>query len=216
MSAIRDSLKIDGRTLSTLALVLSLTPGCITEPDTVDNDASNVLVEIVSMQGQAFDDQGPGDAAVDLFSDVCFAPPGSGCSVFNDNAIVTMRAFLKDPAQVGSDEPTNINHVVFERYRVTYIRADGRNVPGVDVPYPFDGVANFVIPTGSVQGTERGFIIVRHQAKVETPLRELLGSSNFAIISTIAQVDFYGHDLAGRAITVTGYLNITFADFGNS
>ena len=208
MIAMRESLKVDGRTLSVLALVLSLAPGCITEPDTVTNDASNVILEIVSMGGQAVDDQGPGETVVDLFSDVCFAPAGD-CSVFNDNGVVTMRAIPKDRTQFADD----INSVTIERYRVTYVRADGRNVPGADVPYPFDGVANFLV---GIDGTEveRAFVVVRHQAKTESPLREIQADLT-AILSVIAQIDFYGHDSAGRAITVTGYLNITFADFFN-
>ena len=210
MIAMRESLKVDGRTLSVLALVLALTPACITEPDTVDNDASNVIVQVVSMGGQPFDDEGAGETAVDLFSDVCFSTTGTGCAVFNDNGVVTMRAYPKDPSQFSAD----INSVVFERYRVTYVRADGRNVEGVDVPYAFDGAANFTVPI-SGDDVERGFVVVRHQAKVETPLRELIGSSNFAIISVLARIDFYGRDGAGRTVTATAYLNITFADFGN-
>jgi hypothetical protein len=213
MSAIREGFKIVGRTLAVLALVLSLTPGCITEPDTVDNNASNAMVEIVSMLGQAVLADGPGDAVTDLFSDVCFAgPTDTSCSIFNDNGLVTMRAFPKDRTQLSTAE-LGINSVTFERYRVTYNRADGRNVAGVDVPYAFDGATNFTL---SLDGTEveRGFIVVRHQAKAESPLREI--QSNFAAtLSVIARIDFYGHDGSGRTVTATGFLNITFADFTN-
>lgn len=211
MSAMMESLKIAGRTLSALAVALCLAPGCITEPDTVDNDASNVIVQILTMQGQDVDAQGLGDIADDLFSDVCNAVVfQSGCGVFNDNGIVTMQAFPKDRTQLSSG-PLGINSVQFERYRVTYIRADGRNVPGVDVPYPFDGVANFLVPADG-SDVARSFVIVRHQAKSESPLREISGNLA-ARLSVIAQVDFYGHDGAGRAVKVTGYLNITFSDF---
>lgn len=214
MSAMRESLKIEGRTLPVLALVLSLSPGCITEPDTVTNDASNVIVQIETMQGQAVDDQGPGTTGDDLFSDVCFAAAvGAGCSVFNDNGIVTMLAFPKDRSQL-STEDVGINSVQFERYRVTYVRADGRNVPGVDVPYPFDGAANFLVPPDGITTVVRSFLIVRHQAKVESPLREIQANLS-AILSVLARIDFYGHDGAGRTVTVTGYLNISFADFPN-
>jgi hypothetical protein len=210
MSAMRDSLKIHGRTLSVLALVLSLAPGCITEPDTVDNDASNVLVQLVNMGASQSDLDGVGETVTDLLSDVCFAdeehPP---CTVFNDNGVVTMRAIPKDQTSLTSD----INGVTFTRYRVTFIRADGRNVPGVDVPYPFDGAANFIVPVTGAE-IERGFILVRHQAKTESPLREITFNRSI-ILSVIAQVDFFGADGAGRAVQVTGYVNITFADFAN-
>ena len=47
-----------------------------------------------------------------------------------------------------------------------YIRADGRNTPGVDVPYGFDGAL-----TATVSGsTTVGFELVRHIAKEEAPL----------------------------------------------
>jgi hypothetical protein len=215
MIAMRESMKTLGRTLSVLALVLAVTPACITEPDTVTNDASNVIVQIVRMQGQSVDDQGIGDSVDDLFSDVCFSVTTlngqTACSVFNDNGVVTMRAFPKDRTQLASE----FNSITIERYRVTYVRADGRNVPGVDVPHPFDGVANFLVPvtTDEISEVERGFVIVRHQAKHESPLREISLNPS-ATISVLAQVDFYGHDSAGRLVTVTGYLNITFADFG--
>ena len=210
MIAMRESFKIDGRTLSVLALVLSLTPGCITEPDTLTNDASNALVQIVNMGAQSTDLQGLGEVGSDLLSDVCFAdedhPP---CTIFNDNGVVTMRGVPKDRTQLSSD----INNVTFTRYRVTFIRADGRNVQGVDVPYAFDGAFNVTIPVPGDE-VERGFILVRHQAKGESPLREISFNRSL-ILSVIAQVDFYGADNAGRAVQVTGYVNITFADFAN-
>ncbi len=93
---------------------------------------------------------------------------------------------------------------------MTYVRADGRNVPGVDVPYPFDGVANFTVPLTGAE-VERGFLLVRHQAKAESPSEGNHLESTSMILSVIAQVDFYGEDGAGRAVMVTGYVNITFA-----
>ena len=51
-----------------------------------------------------------------------------------------------------------------------FIRADGRNTPGVDVPYGFDGAF-----TATVSGGEPtvGFELVRHIAKEEAPLAAL-------------------------------------------
>jgi hypothetical protein len=209
MGANRKSTGFDGTRLI-LALGLSLAAGCITEPDTLTDDSTNTVVQIVSMGASSTDLEGAGEAGSDLLSDVCFAdeehPP---CTLFNDNGSVTMRAFPKDPAQLVSDT----NNVTFTRYRVTFVRADGRNVPGVDVPYAFDGVANFTVPIGG-EDVDRGFILVRHQAKAESPLKEI-SQNRSLILSVIAQVDFYGADGSGRAIQVTGYVNITFADFAN-
>ena len=210
MTAMRESLKVDARTLSVLAIVLALTPACITEPDTVTNDASNALVQIVRMGATSSDFEGVGEAVDFLLSDVCFAdeehPP---CTLFNDNGVVTLRAVPKDRTQPAND----INDVTFTRYRVTFIRADGRNVQGVDVPYAFDGAFNVTVPVTGL-GVDGGFILIRHQAKAESPLREISFNRSL-ILSVIAQVDFYGADGSGRAVQVTGYVNVTFADFAN-
>lgn len=192
---------------SLLAFLTSF--GCLTEPDSVKKDTTNVIINVVKMTATSSDFTGTGTESDFLLSDVCFAddthPP---CSYFNDNGAVEMQATLKDQSQGAS----NIDSVVFERYRVTFIRADGRNVPGVDVPYPFDGAANFTVPFDGTSASE-AFVVVRHSAKIESPLRELTG--NGTLISVLAQIDFFGHDLAGRAIQATGYLNVTFGDFGN-
>jgi hypothetical protein len=135
-------------------------------------------------------------------------PPN--CTVTNDNAAVNMQAQPKDFSQPAGQ----VNDIVFTRYRVTYIRADGRNVPGVDVPYPFDGAANFRV---DFDGSEvvRVFMIVRPQAKLESPLLEMQFGGGSQVISVLARVDFFGTDIAGRQIQVTGTINITFADFAD-
>jgi hypothetical protein len=193
-----------------LGLVLSFLTsfGCVTEPDSVKKDTTNVLFNVVKLTAESGQPTGVGTESDFLLSDVCFSddthPP---CSYFNDNGIVEIRAQLKDATQAGS----SMDSVVFERYRVTFVRADGRNVAGVDVPYPFDGAVNFTVPFDA--SASSAFVVVRHQAKIETPLRELREGGT--LISVLAQIDFYGHDLAGRSVQVTGYLNITFGDFGN-
>lgn len=203
-------IRMSPSTVIKAALVVSLAAGWGCKTATEDDNASNVIVRVVDMSAEAGELGGPAEAASDLFSDVCFSndtvPP---CAVFNDNGVVTMTAIVKDRTHLASQ----INDVVFERYRVTYERADGRNVPGIDVPYAFDGAANFTVPADGTE-VQRGFVVVRHQAKRETPLREI-SLSPTGILSVIARIDFYGRDIAGRAVTVTGYLNITFGDFAN-
>ena len=186
--------------LLTLPLLLQLS-GC-TATSTEDNDSTNTFVTILSMQS---------DDGDDLNSDVCTTDDNGVCTVINDNGVVTMVAqpkSLRDPSSL-------VNDIVFSRYRVTYVRADGRNVPGVDVPFPFDGVANFRVPVDQSQ-TSRAFLLVRVQAKLESPLKELEGGGGSLVISTIARIDFFGQDLAGRQIQVTGFINVTFADFADT
>ena len=77
------------------------------------------------------------------------------------------------------------------------------------MPYAFDGAI-----TGTVSDSASfGFTLVRHQAKAEAPLGAL--ETNFVVISTIAEVTFYGHDQTGRAVSVTGKISVHFANFAD-
>ena len=132
-------------------------------------------------------------------------------TIFNDIGEVTMRIVLRDPGISGTAAPTDVNQVTFSRYRVVYRRNDGRAVEGVDVPYGFDSGLTFTVPAdGSITV---GFDLVRHSAKEEAPLRALVSSPNF--LATIAEVTFYGKDLAGNDVVVSGSMGITFGDFGD-
>jgi hypothetical protein len=134
-------------------------------------------------------------------------------TIFDDGGKITLRTLLKDAGNPGAQtSPSNLNAVTVDRYRVVFTRADGHNIQGVDVPFAFDGAATATVTPGPV---EVGFEIVRHQAKVEAPLKALanLGGSKF--LSTIAQVTFYGHDQAGNEVEVTGSISVNFADFGD-
>ncbi len=68
-------------------------------------------------------------------------------TVYNDVGRATIRAELKNT--VNPTAPTSVNAVTLTRYRVTYKRADGRNTPGVDVPYGFDGAVTRTITVGA-------------------------------------------------------------------
>ena len=129
-------------------------------------------------------------------------------TIFNDVGLATLSLQAKNVALT----PSGVNAVTIDRIHVEYVRADGHNTPGVDVPYAFDGAATATIPaTGSAT---IGFEIVRHNAKEESPLVQLINSSN--IITTICRVTFYGHDQAGNEINVTGSIQIDFGNFGDA
>lgn len=130
-------------------------------------------------------------------------------TIFNDTGAATLRVTRKDPSVVS----TGINSVTITRYRVTFRRADGRNTPGVDVPYGFDGGVSATIPVDSE--AEVVFDLVRHAAKLEPPLRNMVGSGGQIFISTIAEITFYGRDQNGNEVSVTGMLDVTFGDFGD-
>jgi hypothetical protein len=132
---------------------------------------------------------------------------------FNDLGQVAFRLALKNPGlPVGSLGPSELNSITINRYRVVYRRTDGRNTPGVDVPYAFDGAFTVTV---SADGGSGGFDLVRHQAKLEAPLRNLVGLGGGLILGTIAEVTFYGRDQAGNEVMATGNISINFGDFGD-
>jgi hypothetical protein len=131
-------------------------------------------------------------------------------TIFNDPGRVTFKLGLKDPGPASSPvTPTQNNWITVTQYHVQYVRSDGHNIEGVDVPYAFDGGL-----AGTVSGdTTLGFTLVRNQAKMEAPLAAL--ATNPIVLSTIARVTFYGHDQTGREVSVTGNVDVTFANFGD-
>ncbi len=134
-------------------------------------------------------------------------------TIFSDAGRVVVTLALKNPGVPGSPtSPTAMNDVTFTRYRVVYKRADGRNTPGVDVPYPFDSAATFTARVGTP--VTAGFELVRITAKEEAPLRALVTNGN-TFITTIADVTFYGQDRAGNDVSAGGSIGITFGNFGD-
>ncbi|SRR6266542_135775 len=144
-----------------------------------------------------------------LLSDVVTVVDGVP-TIFNDVARVTFTLGLKDPGPASSPTvPTQNNWITVDRYHVRFIRSDGHNIEGVDVPYAFDGGL-----TATVADTvSAGFQIVRHNAKEEAPLAALQFSP--VIISAIAEITFYGHDQTGRAVSATGNLGVNFGNFAD-
>ena len=133
--------------------------------------------------------------------------------IFNDLAQATMRIIPKDAGNGAiSLAPTPLNNVTINRYRITFIRADGRNTPGVDVPYPVDGA---VTATIGATPTVVGFEMVRHQQKLEQPLRSLANFGGRLFISTIAEIIFFGADQVGNAVQVRGTISVSFSDYAD-
>ena len=130
---------------------------------------------------------------------------------FNDLGRVTFSLGLKDPGPAGSPtQPTQNQFITVDRYNVRFFRADGRTTQGVDVPYEFDGA--FTVTVGSSQA-EAGFTIVRNIAKREAPLQAL--RTNGLILSTIAEITFYGRDQTGHEVVATARTSVDFANFGD-
>jgi hypothetical protein len=183
-----------GRHVLALAAGVSLFAASSCSQAIRTGQASSYLV-IASLTG------GPqGDSTVE--SDVV----SDDGTVVTDVGQATLSLQMKDP---GGPGPSPVNAITITQYRVEYVRSDGRNVEGVDVPFSFtSGVTTTINGSGSVS-----FTLVRLQAKQESPLRALRSGGGARIISTIARVTFYGHDQTGREVSVTGNLDVTFADW---
>jgi hypothetical protein len=141
-------------------------------------------------------------------SDTVYVP-----TIFEDFGQVSLRVVLKDPGTPASPaSPTALNEITVNRYHVVFKRADGRNTPGTDVPYPFDGAV-----TATIGGTATtvSFVLVRAQAKIDPPLKALRNIGSSQLISTLAEVTFYGQDQTGNAVSVTGTISVNFADWGD-
>ncbi len=128
---------------------------------------------------------------------------------YNDIGTAEFRVEAKNPTV----PTTGINAVTITRYRVVFRRSDGRNTPGVDVPYGFDGAATTTISPGGTGSVS--FDLIRHQAKLEPPLRNLAGFGGLGFISTIAEITFYGHDQNGNELIATGSMDVQFGDFAD-
>jgi hypothetical protein len=201
-------------TIGGLALVAALNASC---GNVVRQGKAPVflVVDLLQASRGAVD---PGEPGGVLTSDVLTlvtspepCTPESPCpTVFDDFGRVSLRTAMKD---VGSPTgPSTNNDVTITRYRVVFRRADGRNTQGVDVPYSFDGAMTATIPGGgSIK--DLSFELVRHNAKMEAPLVQLITSPT--IISTIAEVTFYGRDLVGNEISATGSISVNFGNFGD-
>lgn len=146
-----------------------------------------------------------------LLSDVITVVDDSA-TLFNDIGRVSLSLGLKDPGSATSPNvPTQNQAITVDRYRVRYVRADGRNTPGVDVPYGFDGAFTMTVTGGGAATV--GFDLVRNTAKQEAPLAALARTP--VLINTIAEVTFFGRDLTGREVSATGRISVTFGNFGD-
>jgi hypothetical protein len=177
---------------------------------------SQVVITRLEAASGAEPEEFGGTLSSDVITLVDRQLPGGGTTlvptIFADLGQVTMTLVLKDPATLDvANTPSVINQVTFTRYRVTYRRADGRNSPGVDIPYAFDGAMTLTVPpSGEVTGS---FLLVRQTAKQEAPLRSLQTSN--VLLQAIADVTFYGQDQAGNEVAASGSILVTFGDFGD-
>jgi hypothetical protein len=184
-----------------LAVVVAASASCGDVVRTGRSPSYLVVDLLEARQGQTT----TGRASGVLFSDVI-----TGGTIFADTGEVTLSAAFKNVNSVTA--PTTNNDITITRYHVQYRRADGRNQEGVDVPYGFDAGATGTVSVGGTLTLT--FVLLRNVAKLETPLVQL--ASNLNVLSTIAEVTFYGRDQAGNEVNVTGTISIEFANYGDA
>jgi hypothetical protein len=132
-------------------------------------------------------------------------------TIFNDLGQVQMRMALKNT--ITPSAPSVQTQITFTRYHVDFRRTDGRNTQGTDVPYSFDGGVTITVP--SEGDVTFAFELVRNQAKLEAPLQNLRNGGGAILISTIAEITFYGRDQVGNEVVATGTLSVNFGDFAD-
>jgi hypothetical protein len=189
--------------MRTAALAAAVLIGCVSCGDVVRSSRSPVLVTVTNLT--------PAVLLSDVIRNVTAPSPCSPTSpcptVFSDNATATITAAMKD---VGI-APTTNNQITINRYHVDFRRADGRSIEGVDVPRAFDGAVTASIPANGSASVP--FELVRHLSKSESPLVQLINSSN--VIATIAVVTFYGTDAVGNEVAAVGQVTVNFGNFGD-
>jgi hypothetical protein len=201
------------RSASRVIVLAALAAGAASCGDVVRDSRAPVVLVLNTLQGAPGNK--PGSFGVPLSSDVVTnvttplpCTTTSPCpTVFDDLGQAAFAVVMKDTTIA----PTSNNQVTLTSYHVQFIRSDGRNVEGVDVPYAFSGGMTLTIAAGGT-GTA-SFELVKLSAKQETPLVQLI--TNPIEISTVAQVTFYGTDLVGNAVSVMGTISVNFANFGD-
>ncbi len=189
--------------------------GCT--PDWAKANSTPFIIEIAGIRPAGETAFGP------IRSDVSV-----GGTLFNDDAAVLVNVFRKNNS-MSSVSP--VEHVYLERYEVRYFRTDGRNQEGVDVPFRISGpLGNVRFHTAAAGGpgeveVEVLITIVRHQAKAEPPLRNLVGGvfgdtgaiqfPGSGVLTTVAEITIHGRTVQGQGLEAKGNVQVTFADFAD-
>ena len=201
------------RSINRLIVLAAFVAASVSCGDVVRQGHSPVLLVINSLQAA----QGSKPASFfsglnsDVITNVTSPAPCTASTpcptIFNDLGQVVLAVVMKDI----SVTPSSNNQVTISRYHVEFVRSDGRNVQGVDVPFAFDGATSATIAAGATSTI--GFELVRFLAKQESPLVQLV--QNPIEIATVANITFYGTDIVGNQVSIMGSITVDFANFGD-
>jgi hypothetical protein len=197
MKLVRQSVQLAG-----LALLVGSTVSC---GDVVRQGPSPMMLLIDTMGGSS-----GGSSSSAITNPVRSDVVADSGTVFNDPGAATLRSIRKDVTDI---TPTTTNNdVTIHRVHVSYRRSDGKNTPGVDVPYGFDNAVAVTIKAGLIASVT--FDLVRQDAKLESPLIDL--RTKPIVLTVIADVTFYGTDAVGNEIAVAGSVTVNFANFAGA
>ena len=180
---------------SVVALTALTMVGCT--PDWAKNGNSQVILLLTAI-----------NSGTPLASDVQIST-GSVCA---DIVPLRLENHFRNPGVTA----TGFRHdFTVERYEVHYFRSDGRNTEGVDVPHAITGnVAQEVIEESAATLLLE---VVRRQAKLEPPLRNLTASGGSLIVTMFAEITLHARTTTGEVTNpVSGRLQIDFADFADT
>jgi len=134
---------------------------------------------------------------------------GGVCPDFVD---LRVENHLKNPLNTDASFRSDI---VIERYDVRYFRSDGRSTEGVDVPFRITG--NVAQEIQASNSAVLNLEIVRRQAKLEPPLRNLQGLGGGQVVTMFAEVTLHARSTIQQSLnTATARVQIDFADFGDT
>jgi len=185
-----------------LLLLALLVSGCNKLEE--DTTAASYLV-VTTITGNDVTGQA---GSTTIFSDVI----SEGGTVINDTAVAILEGHVFDPFD---ENITAYKDIIVDRVDIEYTRSDGLNTEGVDVPYGFSQAVNVLVPVES-GNTELAFVIVSHNAKLESPLVGLTNIGGEKILKLEAHCTFYGHTLSGHEIApVTHTVSVWCANFGD-
>ncbi len=188
------------RRVALVACILSLLvlPAC---NDAIDDTASPVWLTVSSIE-----------PASSPFGDVYDSELGS---FMPDTVRVSLAVNYGN--QYTPPTGTAYTTVQLTGYRVTFSRSDD----GMDVPAGFQESLTASVEAGGTLVID-GLTIVRAGQKLQPPLYYLTPFSygfepgtGYTTIACNCTIDFYGHTLAGQAVSDTGGIGINFADYAN-
>ncbi len=189
------------RRVALVACVLSLIvlPACNSRYDEV---ASPVWLTVSAIE-----------PASTPFGDVYDSELGS---FMPDTVKVTLAAHFSNQ----STPPTGTAFTTIQvtSYRVTFQRTDD----GVEIPAGFQQALTATVTAGGGETIIDGLTIVRADQKLQPPLYYLTPFSygfepgtGYTTIACNCIIDFYGHTLAGDAVSASAGIGINFADYAN-